>query len=141
MSRPGRLLSRIVLTATVAVMTIPALASGASDSQRHEVVIRATALGPAVLHAFLHERVTFRNQSGRIVHVQFLGEGGQHHVVQVPGSIWAEFHQPGEHPYVVHFESGRPAELAGRVEVEVPLGGGDSHDCNGVTVNDACIPR
>ncbi len=113
--------------------------SGAFDGTGHEVIIHSAALEPAVVRALLHERVTFRNQSGRIVHIQFIGANGQHHVFQIPGTIWAEFHQPGPHPYVVHFSNGQPPQLAGRVDIEVPSAGGEPRECTDFTVDDVCI--
>ena len=44
----------------------------------------------------------------------------QHQVVQVPGTgpIWAVFHRPGTHPYVVHIYDGKTTTtLHGVVEV------------------------
>jgi hypothetical protein len=131
------------IIALALLAALPSPSARADGSQGHEVVIQAAALEPDVVRARLHERVTFRNRSGRIVHVEFLGEEGPHHVFQVPGSIWAEFHQPGPHPFVVHLSAGGPAELAGRVDVEDETAPGTSPgECNGrLTVDTVCIPR
>ena len=83
-----------------------------------EIVIDPTRLEPTVLRATTEQRVTFVNRSGRPVHVEFHADGGQHHVFQVPGSIWAVFHRPGRHSYVVHFQVGRGPDLSGAVDVE-----------------------
>lgn len=142
MRRAGARLPVVAAIVLAASLTSSGAAhSDAFDGKGHEVIIHAAALEPAVIRALLHERVTFRNESGRIVHVQFLGAGGQHHVFQVPGTIWAEFHQPGPHPYVVHFSEGQPAQLAGRVDVEVPPAGAEPRECTDLTVNDVCVTQ
>jgi hypothetical protein len=105
-----------------------------------EIVIATDALTPAVLTVAADEPVVFLNRSGRIVHVDFLGRTGEHHVFQVPGSIRAIFHGPGHHPYVVHFEEPRRGELRGVVQVEeareprvgLPV-------CRGISVEGNCI--
>jgi hypothetical protein len=135
---------RVALIIAIGLLAgLPWMSARADDARGREVVIRAAALEPDVVQAGLHERVTFRNRSGQIVHVQFLGEEGQHHVFQVPGSIWAEFHQPGPHPFIVHLSGGSPAELAGRVDVDDnPALGASPRECNGrLTVDTVCIPR
>lgn len=110
---------------------------GAADGV---IVIGATRLDPPVLRTVTEQRVTFVNRSGRIVHVDFLGEAGQHHVYEVPKSIWAIFHRRGRHPYVVHFETGGGRELRGVVEVEVgPVPGPPPPTCTGFTVMGDCL--
>ena len=109
----------------------PVAAAGA------EVVIEASALTPPVLTVAADEAVAFVNRSGRIVHVDFLGRTGEHHVFQVPGSIRAIFHRPGRHPYVVHLGRDRREELRGAVEVEEPRG--ELPVCRGITVEGNCL--
>lgn len=92
---------------------------GASWPGPLEVVIEPTRLEPSTLRAPAEQRVTFINRSGRIVHVDLHGDADRHHVVQIPGAIWAIFHRPGPHPFVVHFDRGEPSELHGLVEVEL----------------------
>lgn len=74
------------------------------------------------------------------MHVEFGDDRRGHHVVQVPitGPIWAVFHRPGTHPYVVHLSGGRRA-VAGTVEVvEDDTHRWDSRTCGGV-VMERCI--
>ncbi len=105
-----------------------------------EVVIGASALTPPVLTVAADEAVVFVNRSGRIVHVDFLGRTGEHHVFQVPGSIRAIFHRPGRHPYVVHFEQVPRGELRGVVDVDEPREPrGEPPVCRGITVEGNCI--
>ncbi len=112
----------------------PPIAAGA------EVVIEASALTPSVLTVAADEAVVFVNRSGRMVHVDFLGRTGEHHVFQVPGSIRAIFHRPGRHPYVVHFEPDRRGGLRGVVDVEQPREPrGDIPVCGSITVEGNCL--
>ena len=108
-----------------------------------EVVIEATALRPPVLPATAGQRVTFVNRSGRMIHLQFLGDETGHRVFQVPGEIRAVFHAAGRHDYVVHFSGRREARLRGAVEVARGLTG--DHvvpECGGLTINKGvCLER
>lgn len=83
-----------------------------------EIVIGPAKLEPQLLQVTTGERVTFVNRSGRPIHVEFRADGGQHHVVQVPGTIWAIFYSPGRHTYVVHPRAGTGQDLHGVIEVE-----------------------
>jgi hypothetical protein len=106
------------------------------------IVIEATKLNPPVLRAIVGERVTFVNRSGRLVHVDFIDHAGRHRVFQVPGQIWATFHQPGLHPYEVHFAGPGSATLRGTVEaVDDPSGWGGLPTCDSLTVMGVCIER
>ncbi len=131
----------VAVAAAAAMLAMLASTAGARAADR-EIVIGAGALEPRVLLAPLNERVTFVNRSGRMVHVELIGPEGEHHVFQVPGRIWAEFHRPGPHPYVVHFESGAPRELSGFVRID-----GEAQpavtpsECTGLTVQETCIER
>jgi hypothetical protein len=84
-----------------------------------EVVIRATALEPHVLSAVAGQRVNFVSRVDRPVHVEFGVAPSAHQVFQMPttGPIWAVFHRPGTHPYVVHIYDGKTIALHGLVEV------------------------
>lgn len=119
-----------VLIALVAVL---ALMMPAHASPEPTIVIEATRLVPPVLNTMTGERVTFVNRSGRAAHVEFHRDGGEHQLVQIPagGPIWAIFHRPGTHAYVVHVYYGRRmATLAGSVEVaEDPHHRYESPDC------------
>ena len=122
---------------TSAALLIVMLASAAVPGEAVRVVIGPDGLEPRVLHATTADRVTFVNRSGRVVHMEFGEDRGKHHVFQVPGEIWAVFHQAGPHLYVVHFETGERRELRGVVEVEhVPDRGPVEKlpTCNGITV-------
>lgn len=126
----------LVLAALLVLLTTSAHAAA------EEIVIEATRLVPPVLHTTTGERVTFVNRSGRAAHVEFTRNGGEHHLVQIPasGPIWAIFHRPGTHAYVVHVDHGRRTDtLAGRVEVvEDPLHKYEAPWCE-ATIMGACI--
>jgi plastocyanin len=133
-----KLLARIVIG-------LAALAWGAAPASGDEtVVVRPDGIEPAVLRTTTGERVDFVNRTGRLVHVQFAGDGRQHEVVQIPGpaTIWAVFHRPGKHPYEVHVVvDGRERALRGLVEVaENAQRAVDPPSC-GVTVMGVCIER
>ena len=106
-----------------------------------EIVIAAEALVPATSQVALDELVTFVNRSGRFVHVEVIGPAGEHHVFAVGTGIRAEFHRPGDHPYVVHFYTGRPAELRGVVRVTGEARSPSPSECTGVTVEETCLER
>ena len=109
---------------------------------QRKVTIEATWLDPPALTAAMGERVTFINRSGRDAHVEFLGDSGRHHVVQVPAEVWAEFHIAGPHPYVVHFPGSGQPDLRGEVRVTGdPRERPDGRSCNGITVMGACLER
>jgi len=86
--------------------------------------------------------VDFVNRAQRSVHVEFGVDPRQHEVVQVPatGPIWAVFHRPGTHPYVVHVYDGRTTHtLSGVVAVvEDETHKWDSRTC-GLIVMEICI--
>jgi hypothetical protein len=85
-----------------------------------EIVIRADAIEPHVFRAVMSQRVYFVKRVDLPVHLEFGLDPLQHHVVQVPGTgpIWAEFHRPGTHPYIVHIYGRKTTTtLHGIVEV------------------------
>lgn len=89
-------------------------------SADEEIVIRANAIEPHVFRATMGQRVNFVKRVGLPVHVEFGVDPSQHHVVQIPwdGPIWAVFHRPGTHPYVVHiYATKATTTLHGIVEV------------------------
>lgn len=127
---------------TIAALFVVMLVSAAVPGEAVQVVIGPERLEPRVLHVTTADRVTFVNRSGRVVHVEFGPDRGKHHVFQVPGEIWAVFHQAGPHVYVVHFETGQRRELRGIVEVgHVPdrAPGEDPPTCPSVTVQGVCL--
>ena len=132
----------VALALSALTVILFAVAPAAAYDQRgHTVTISTGTLAPGVVRLALHERVTFLNLSGRGVHVEFAGPAGEHHVFQVPGQIWAEFHWPGPHSYVVHFSGGQPAELEGVIEVDYGPRLVPGPDCGGFTVDETCIER
>ena len=110
-------------------------------SGESEVIIQATALEPHVLLTVAGQRVNFVKRVDRPVHVEFGEDPGRHHVFQIPGGgpIWAIFHRPGTHPYVVHIYDGKTTVLHGVVEVlespERPWGPGTC----GAVVMEECV--
>jgi hypothetical protein len=87
------------------------------------------------------QRVNFVKRVDKPVHVEFGGDGKLHQIFQIPGTglIFAVFHRPGTHPYVVHIYDGETTVLHGVVEVvedpEHPWGLGTC----GAVVMEACI--
>jgi hypothetical protein len=71
--------------------------------------------------------------------VEMSGDAGAHRVFQVPGRIWAVFHRPGPHPYVVHVSSGRGAGLRGVVDVEAGPARPELPTCPTVSVKGVCL--
>jgi hypothetical protein len=110
-------------------------------SAESEVIIRATALEPHLLRAVAGQRVNFVKHVNRPVHLEFGVDSSAHQVFQMPatGPIWAIFHRPGTHPYVVHIYDGKTTVLHGLVEVvedpERPWGLGTC----GAVVMEVCI--
>jgi len=131
------LLGRALLVGQLSLMG----AAGAFAAEAAgEVVIEATALRPPVLPATAGQRVTFVNRSGRMIHLQFLGDETGHRVFQVPGEIRAVFHAVGRHDYVVHFSARREAGLRGAVEVARDLTGDHAVPaCSGLTIKGVCL--
>jgi plastocyanin len=110
-------------------------------SAEGEVIIRATRLEPHLLRAVAGQRVNFVKRVDRPVHVEFGVDPSAHQVFQMPatGPIWAVFHRPGTHPYVVHIYDGKTIALHGLIEVvenpEHPWGAGTC----GAVVLEVCI--
>jgi hypothetical protein len=136
--------SRTVLASAVLALTLlGARQVPSAEKIVGEVVIESAGLQPPVLMTEPEHKVFFVNRSGQVVHIQFLmQDGGQHHIFQVPEQIWAIFHRPGRHSYVVHFRDPRISTLEGAVEVMGDSRGRpDPHVCSGITVQGACIER
>jgi hypothetical protein len=133
------------LVGVVALVMALALAASVTPARgtTDEIVIRATGTDPPVLRTVAGRRVSFVNRAERPVHVEFGDDPRRHHVVQVPlvGPIWAIFHRPGTHPYVVHVYDGQTVILRGLVEVgedpERPWGSGT---CGTVVMGDCIEP-
>ena len=127
----------VLLVGLAAIMSQPLPARSAEG----EVIIRATALEPHLLRAVAGQRVSFVKRVNRPVHVEFGVDPSAHQVFQMPatGPIWAIFHRPGTHPYVVHIYDGKTIVLHGLVEVvedpERPWGVGRC----GAVVMEVCI--
>ena len=128
----------LLLAVLVAALLLPPWSAAAGE----EIVIEAAGLSPQVLRAGMDHRVRFVNRTGKPVHVEFIGDSGWHHVEQLQDEIWAVFHRPGLHPYVVPLTNDRLGELHGTVEVRSdPRGRPEPQDCVGVTVMGACLER
>lgn len=124
-----------------ALVVALALLTPAHARADETIVVEATRLVPPVMTTMTGQRVTFVNRSQRHVHVEFARDGGEHHLVQVPAGspIWAIFHRPGMHAYVVHVYGDRTETLAGSVEVvEDPHHKYESPECL-ATIMGVCI--
>lgn len=136
----GPALATICLVLAVGAATPAVSPAWAAMAEDGEIVIEATRVVPPVLKTMVERRVTFVNRSGEMVHVDFVGPSDEHRVFQVPGRIWAVFHRPGRHPYVVHFYSRGRGDLRGTVEVDDdPSRRPSPPTCGGVTVMETCI--
>lgn len=122
-----------------AAASLAVLAGAAED----RIVIEESTVVPAVLVTTQGQRVTFVNRTGRLVHIDFLlGTTPGHQVFHVPGQIWAIFHQPGRHEYIVHFSTREGLALRGAVEVREDPGARTRRPaCNGLTVEGVCLAR
>ena len=122
--------------------TLVGMAGAARAEPASEIVIEAGSVEPAVLRTITGKRVDFVNRAHAPVHVQFLDDKARHDLVQVPavGPMWAVFHRPGTHPYVVHVGLGpNVRSLRGLVEaVEDADASVLSRTC-GFTVMDVCF--
>jgi hypothetical protein len=109
-----------------------------------EVTIRANAIEPHVFRATMGQRVNFVKRVDLPVHVEFGVDPKQHQIVQIPGTgpIWAEFHRPGTHPYVVHIYADKTTTtLHGVVEVvEDPQHPWRPGTCAAVVMGDCIEP-
>ncbi len=138
-----RSIGQLTRTGLVTILAALTFAVPAAWSTENEVIIRATALEPHVLHTMAGQRVNFVKRVDRPVHVEFGEDPGRHHVFQMParGPIWAIFHRPGTHPYVVHIYDGTTTVLHGVVEVvespERPWGLGT---CGAVVLEECVEP-
>jgi hypothetical protein len=125
-----------------ALVTLLVLLTSVSARAGETIVIEATRLVPPFLETMTGNRVDFVNRAQRSVHVEFGVDPRQHEVVQVPatGPIWAVFHRPGTHPYVVHvYDSRTTRTLSGVVAVvEDETHKWDSRTC-GLIIMEICI--
>ena len=113
----GSALARLALVGAAVISIIQVSSAWPADG---EIVIRANAIEPHVFRATMGQRVNFVKRVDLPVHLEFGLDPLQHHVVQFPGTgpIWAEFHRPGTHPYVVHvYGTKTTTTLHGIVEV------------------------
>ena len=99
-----------------AVTVLPALPGAGPAPQ---IVIENERVEPRTLETLTGERVEFVNRTGVAVHLELTGSGREHEVVQVPitGPMWAVFHRPGTHPYIVHVYGRHTRALGGVVFV------------------------
>ena len=138
-----RSIGRFTRTRLMTMLAALAFAAPAAWSAEGEVIIRATALEPHVLETVAGRRVNFVKRVDRPVHVEFGDDIRQHQVVQMPvtGPIWAVFHRPGTHPYVVHIYGAATTAISGLVEVvedpERPFGPGT---CGAIVLGECLEP-
>lgn len=138
--RHTRMRRLLVVAGAVTLLCSSVVSMSAAGDVAKEIVIDRRGPAPDRLTVGLDAMVTFVNRTGRSVHVDFVGDSGQHHVFQVPGHIQAIFHRPGIHPYVVHFFDGAVPELYGVVEVLPATGHTPSPPvCGRVTVQEICL--
>ena len=130
---------------SIGAATVLALASAApTGAAEDEIVIRDNAVEPHVFHTATGQRVSFVKRVDAPAHVEFGMDPSQHHVYQLPsaGPIWAIFHRPGTHPYVVHIyrDKGTTA-LHGLVEVaEDPQRPWEFGTCGAVVMGECFEP-
>jgi len=93
---------------------------------------------PRGAQVVLDAPVRFVNRTDRDIHVDLLGPEGEHHVVNVPGRIWAAFPRPGRHPFVVHVASTGREIGRGIVEVAQEARTGPPV-CGWISVEGVCI--
>jgi hypothetical protein len=109
-----------------------------------EIVIQANAIEPHYFRTTMGQRVNFVKRVDLPVHVEFGVDPRQHQVVQIPatGPIWAVFHRPGTHPYVVHiYATKTTTTLHGVVEVvENPQHPWAPGTCGAVVMGDCIEP-
>lgn len=141
LSSPERVARALVRSAFVTLLAVGVIWILPAWSADVEVVIRATRIEPHVLSVVAGRRVSFVKRVDRPVHVEFGVDPTGHQVFQMPetGPIWAIFHRPGTHPYVVHVYDGKTTALHGVVEVvEDPDHPWALGRC-GAVVEEACI--
>jgi hypothetical protein len=107
------------------------------------IVVGPGLLRPSAAFVKAETWLEFVNRSGLPVHVEFFDRSGeQHHVIHEPDRIWAIFHRPGRHLFVVHFLDRKHADLHGAVDVgEGPHGGPDPLLCSWITPMGGCLER
>jgi hypothetical protein len=83
------------------------------------IIIENDRLEPRTLETLTGQRVNFVNRTGHPVHLQFSSDVRQHEVIQIPatGPVWAIFHLPGTHPYIVHIYGRETRALDGVISV------------------------
>jgi hypothetical protein len=129
------------MTFRASVISVLLVLLAAARAAGSEVVITEGGLEPRFVSAVTWSRVDFRNATGRPVHLEFPPDPRQHEVFQAPGGgpLWAVFHRPGTHPYIVHVYGRTTTALQGVVVVtEDASHRWDSPTC-GVLVLGECI--
>lgn len=106
-----------------------------------EIVVEPNAVGAIAAHARLDAPVGFVNRTNQEIHVEFIGDRGEHHVVNVPGRISAVFHRPGRHPFVVHAANTGVEPARGVVDVTDDPARNGFVVCGWITVNGICFER
>lgn len=118
-----------------------AVAATTSAADVTEIVVEANGLRPPAAHAALDAPVRFVNRTNGDIHIELLGDRGEHHVVNVPGQIWASFHRPGRHPFVVHVGSTGRELARGVVDVPEDPARDGLPVCGWITVEGICYER
>lgn len=122
------------------ILLLVILVSAGSAAAESTVVISAESVDPSVLRVLPDERVVFVNRSGRSMHIDLVGDAKQHHVFRVSDAIWAIFHRPGRHAYMVHFEDPGGGLLRGVIEVtQESMSESLPPTCPTITVMGACL--
>jgi hypothetical protein len=128
----------------VAISATLLLASSRAPAAPAEILITAAGVEPRVFRAVAGQRVEFMKRVDAPVHAEFGWDPGQHHVYQIPGTgpVWAIFHRPGTHRYVVHIYRGNAVDvLHGIVEVvEDPRHPWGPGSCGAVVMGDCLEP-
>lgn len=109
-------IQRLVALAVAISTVAPAVAHLEGAKQ---VIVENDRLEPRTLETLTGQRVNFVNRTGYPVHLQLSGDIRQHQVIQIPatGPVWAIFHIPGTHPYVVHIYGRETRALDGVISV------------------------
>jgi hypothetical protein len=106
-----------------------------------DIIIEPGARESLVARVSLDTPVRFVNRTNIQIHVEFIGDQGQHNVANVPGRISAVFHRPGRHPFVVHAAKTGIELARGVVDVSEDPARNGSPVCGWITVDGICFER
>lgn len=134
-------LARVLLTTAVATVLGVAVAATTAADDVTDIVVEANGLRPPVAHVQIDTAVRFVNRTQIDIHLEFFGDRGEQHVVNVPGQISATFHRPGRHPFVVHVGSTGRELARGVIDVADASPRNGLPVCGWVTVESICLER